>query len=136
MNYFENVSENSISNKVLTRFKGFEQFYYNIKTIINSNEFNSTGSHYINNTNDSFSFRRIIKNNNITVYVNSGTLCTTISLSKEYYQCIQCSSIVTRHKSNSSKSDDYVLNRNNSISKNNDDSSYINNPSNPSNPFF
>lgn len=138
MSYFETVQDNMKITKILNKYKNFDKFYYNVKSIINSPEFKKSGSGFVsNNYPSAYSYHRKIQHKNVTVYVNSGFLCTSVSLYQEYYRGIQCTSIVQRHKAE--KSDGLYdstgrVSDSKSITLDKDDSS-INNPLNPSNPM-
>ena len=137
--FFDDVLDNIEKNNVLKRFEYFDEFYYNIKKIIKSAEFKSTGSGHIFNEGREFKFRRIILKKNSKIYIKSGPICTTISLNERYHTCIQCKYIVDRDTKKSSKSNnifsEYEERRSSRSSNSRNDDSTYNNPSNPSNPF-
>lgn len=136
MSYFDSIQNNMGISKILNKYKNFDKFYYNVKKIINSTEFKNTGSGYVSNNHETaYSFHRNIKLKNVTVYVDSGFLCTSVSLTQEYYRGIQCTSIVRRHSSESNKSTSSAdrISESKSLNLDKEDTS-INNPLNPSNP--
>lgn len=136
MSYFDNIQYNMQIDKILKKYQNFDQFYYNIKKIMNSTEFKTTGSGFVSNLGLSLrSFHRKIHFDNYTVHVDSGLICTTISLQEGYYRSIQCSAIVKRHSSNKSDSSNSYerCQENKKLSTDKDDTST--HPLNPSNPM-
>lgn len=136
MSYFDDIQDNMKINQVVKKFQNFDQFYYNVKKIMNSVEFKSTGSGFIsNNYLTSHSFHREIHFKNYTVYVNSGLICTSISLQKEYYRGIQCSAIVSRQSTHKSKSLSSTERSSETKSSSSDKDDSSTNPLNPCNPM-
>lgn len=139
MSYFDEINEEVKRNKVVQRFKYFDLFYYNIKNMITSDIFKKNGQIGVVHSGCEFNFKRKIKKGNMTIYINSGYICTTISMQNEmYYQSVQCSHIVEsdrKRMKKSSSSDSSTRRSERKSSSRNDDSSF-NNHSNPSNPLM
>lgn len=141
MSYFDAVNDSVQRNKVVEKYKYFDFFYYNVKRMITSDIFKKNGRIGVVHSGCEFNFRRKIKKGNLTIYVNSGYICTTISLQNEdYYRSVQCQHIVEsdrkRSKKNSSSGDYERRRSGTSSSRSSDDSSSMSSPSNPSNPFM
>ena len=140
MSYFDDVQDNVQRNKIVKKFKYFDLFYYNIKRMITSDAFKKNGQAGVVHSGFEFNFKRKVRKGNITIYINSGYICTTISMQNEmYYTAVQCQQIVEsdrkRAKSKSS-SNDYSTRRSKTSSTKSSDDSSFNNPSNPSNPLM